>query len=519
MSSLWTALLPTAMVGTDRQPSPMPVWPGDMGRLVAQATEEGEPPANALRAAAVLAVCSLAGAQGQRWTAPLPAAAAEDTLPALSDPSLLRLIGWAFSEGPARLHAAICLGLARAGHRLPDTLLPQALELGRRSLAFRPALVEVLGERGLWLAAQRDDWRYAAGVSAAETQDARWTDGTIEQRRAFLSAERAADPAAARERLSAVLGELPAKERAELAGALAVSLGPDDEPLLDQLRNDRSREVRQVALGLLLRLPEAQHPRRAGERLAQLMRHERVLLRKRWQIDAPTEAAADWKSDQLDAARPTHESLGERAWWLYQLVRQVPLGWWTTHTGLQAAELVEWAGGTDWAEALFRAWRDVLFAAPDVAWCEALLDAWPQKLLRDDPSTVLALLPTERRERYWRQQLQTGSIDLAHLVSRMLAACAVDDTLSVELSHEVARAVRLRAEPGALNTGALRQDWHLLQQLPDLGAVLHVDALAPLADLPRPPDETPSYANHVHALTQVVALRRALHLFVSANTP
>lgn len=525
-STWWAPLLPTAMVGTDRQASAWPRWPGDIGELVAQlATQsvaDADAPATALRIAAVLATCSVAGAQGEQWAAAVPPPAPDETMPALADPPLLRLIAWAFNDGPARLHQAICLALTRAGHRLPVSLLPSALELGRRSLALRPVLIPVLGERGLWLAAQRNDWRYAAGVgatAAGELADARWTDGTIEQRRALLADERRRDPAAARERLAAALPELPAKERAELVGELATGLALDDETLLDALRNDRSKEVRQVALGLLLRLPDAAHPQRAAARIEALLKHERVLLRKRWQLEAPTEAAADWKADQVDATRPQHESLGERAWWLYQLVRQVPLGWWTQHTELSVAELRDWAHGTDWAEALLRGWRDVLFAAPDFAWCEALLDAWPRKLLRDDPSSVLALLPLDRRERYWRQQLNSGKQDLGLLVSHVLAACPAGETLSLDLSTDLAGAVRARADSTALNAGALRQDWNLLQQLPELGGVLHLEALAPLAELSRPPDETPSYANHVHALTQVVVLRRALHSFVTSNTP
>lgn len=519
LSALWAPLLPSALVGTDRQAAAWPRWPGDMGELLAQLATGSDAPATALRIAAVLATCGLAGAQGEPWEAPLPAAAADDSRPALDEPNLLRLVAWAFGDGPPRLHQVICLALGQAGHRLPVALLPAALELGRRSLVLRPLLIPVLGERGLWLAAQRDDWRYAAGVGATEAADMRWTDGTIEQRRTFLAHERRHDPAAARERLVAALPELPAKERAELVGELAIGLGAADETLLDALRADRSREVRQAALGLLLRLPMAAHPQRAAARIATLLKHERVLLRKRWQIDAPVEAIADWKADQLDPARPQHESLGERAWWLYQLVRQVPLDWWTRHTGATPAELLDWARSTDWTEALLRGWRDVLFAAPQLAWCEAFLDAWPHTGLRDDSSSVLALLPLERRERHWRRQLEGGQPDLGLLASQLLAACPPGDTLSAALSADLARAVRARAESTALNAGALRQDWSLLQQLPELGGVLHLEGLAPLADLPRPPDETPSYANHVQALTQVVALRRALHAFVTSNTP
>ena len=353
MNSEWAPLIPVAMIGTDRQAASTPTWPGDVGELAAQllvreasdaATDAGTLATNVLRTAGAIATCSLAGAHGAPWPDPLPVGAMMDSVPAAERGPLLAHMRWAFHEGPGPLHAVVCAALARANQRLPYVLLPRALELGRRSIALRPLLSPVLGARGEWLASQQDDWRYAAGVTDEVTDDTRWTDGSLEQRVAFLMMERQADPAAGRERLAASLDELPAKERATFAGALAAQLSMEDEPLLERLRTDRSREVRQAALDLLLRLPSAAHVRRAIARLEPLLRQERVLIRRRWTIDAPDMAGPDWKDDNLDAVRPKHESLGERAWWLHQLVRQVPLAWWTQQTGMTAAELNLWAG-------------------------------------------------------------------------------------------------------------------------------------------------------------------------------
>ena len=47
-----------------------------------------------------------------------------------------------------------------------------------------------------------------------------------------------------------------------------------------------------------------------------------------------------FKTDWPDGERPRHESLGQRAWLLFQMVRRSPLGWWTQHTGLSPAELL-----------------------------------------------------------------------------------------------------------------------------------------------------------------------------------
>lgn len=512
MTSAWTPVLPAAMVGTERQPGP---WtglpPGEIGAVAMQAATSASEPATALlRLAAVLATCSLAGAQGVPWSGTLPAPAAEDTLPELEAGAVLEAVRWALHEGPERLHHDICRILPLAGRRLPPTLLPQALELGRRSLVLRTPLQPLLGERGLWLAAQRDEWAYAAGVVAAPGDETRWTDGTTEQRRAFLERERRADPVAARERLQRALPEMAARERAELSAVLATHLGPADEALLEALRADRSREVRQVALQLLLRLPQAAHPRRAIARIEALLVPERVLLPRRWQVDAPQAAGADWKSDQIEAARPRHESLGERAWWLYQLVRQVPLAWWSSHTGQSPAELLEWAAGTDWTEALLRGWRDVLFAQPDEAWCDALLDHWPGPLLRESASTVLGLLGPARRERHLLRSLHSADA-LSATLAQILAACPVGEALSLETSLLLVE--RLRERSAQLNNDPM-----LRAQLPELACALHADTLPSLAALPRHDDETPSCAAALQTTSQVVAARRTLLTLPATRT-
>jgi hypothetical protein len=434
-------------------------------------------------------------------------------LPAMSDGSVLASVSWALHEGPTRLQYEVCIVLARTQWRLPPVLLPQALELGRRSLALRPFLAPVIGERGLWLAAKRDDWRYAAGVGMEALEEARWNEGSFEQRREFLTRERATNPPAARERLALSLEELPAKERADLLGVLADGLGPDDEPLLDSLRADRSREVRQAACALLLRLPHAAHPSRATARTESLLKQERVLLRKRWLIDAPAAVGSDWKTDNIDPARPKHESLGERAWWLYQLVRQVPLGWWTQHTGMTPAELLRWADGTDWTEALLRGWRDVLLAAPEDVWCEALLESWPAKL-RDDPATVLALLPTTARERHWQRQLREGSVAFHVIVPQMLGACRAGETLSPTLSATLVGVIVQRAESRVLS-----DDYALRGALPELCAALHMDVLDRLTRLPRHAEESASFAETLQAVTHVIGVRQALHQLSISRTP
>jgi hypothetical protein len=514
----WSTLLPVALVGTERHAGALPSWSGEVGVLITQAMQgAAQPSTGVLRAAGVLAASNLAGTLGTPLGADaLPTPAALDTLPELAEPRLVSLAAWTLAQGPQRLAHDVLHALALARMRLPTLLLPAALDAGRRSLALRPQVTPVLGARGLWLAARRDTWQYAAGVQVEGDDEAQWSDGSLDQRTQFLRRERLRAPSAARARLEAVLSELPAQERADLVGVLAAGLSMDDEPLLDRLRADRSREVRHVALSHLLRLPPAAHPQRAVQRMAAMMSHERALLRKRWTIDAPTAKADDWARDNVDADKPKHEPLGERAWWLMQIARQVPLAWWSEHTSMTPAELLQWATKTDWTDSLHRAWYDVLLAAPDAAWADAFCDAWPKALRGRDEAPVMAMLEPVAREKRWLRMIEGDNFSSELLLPQMVSACApkpVDaNATATRLSPAVSMALvtwfgKRLAEPRALANA-----WSLRQHMPDVACILDhaaLPALATLTTTPRNADDTASVTELIQVLSQVVAVRQA----------
>ncbi len=537
----WAPLLPAAMIGTDRHGAGLPVWPGAIGQAIAALPgarrAAGVPAdidpaaADLLRAAGILAACERAGARPIALAARPAAPAGTDDQTVADDPAVARWFDWTLREGPERLKQAFFLRFARAGLRLPHALLPTVLELARQSLALRAAVQPLLGARGIWLARQREAWQFAAGVVAADDDDPRqWTDGTLAQRKAFLTGERARDPRAARDRLAAAMPELPAKERAELAHGLAVGLGPDDEPLLDQLRADRSQDVRAVALELLLRLPGAAHPARAAERVAALMSRGSLLTGRRWAIEAPAEAAADWKADQIEPVAGPGK-LGQRAWWLYQLVRQVPLAWWTAHTGLDVRQLAAWADGGEWAEALWMGWRDVLRRAPDRQWAEALLEDWPAAETAGASATaparavlggrelVLWIVSPEVRERHFERQLDAGDAALVAQIHAIVAGCApgaaVSPRLAARLVPLVRRALGAPVLPDDGPHGAATQLREAVaRSLPELCCTLPLSALADFNDWPVNPQESAAVGRARHEGRQIIQARRALDAYL-----
>lgn len=514
-SSLWKNLLPPAMVGTDKKPLELPVLEGAVGQLLAQLQAQANTPAQALlQAAGVLTVCERAG---QRPTAmPNPAshgvAPADALQQALQDKALKDTLRWLFTDAPQRLQIDWLQQMAVAGWRLPATLLPLALDTAQRASALRPAVAAVLGERGRWLARHHSTWRYAAGSADSAPLGTRWQEGTLAQRIQLLREERQNHPVQGRERLQASLSDLPAKERAELLAVLQTGLSADDETLLTTLAaQDRSREVRQTARTLLVQLPESAITQAAIARLQPcivLKTGLRGVSGQRWMVQPPEAADPDWKNHGIDAERPTHERLGERAWWLYQLARQVPLAWWEQHTGMTPEALLQWARKSDWTEALVRAWWEVLRPAPVVAWCLAFLEHWPGKAMQESPAAVLALLSATEREPYWQRTLE--SIDkpkqgtLEEVVQQIIAAYAPGQYLSEPLSQLLVSKLPL-----------YQPRYYYQLPLADLCCVLHDNALPQLSALAQHASQhegqpTEALAQALRQQMPVLAARQAI---------
>ncbi|ALN57637.1 hypothetical protein GLE_2288 [Lysobacter enzymogenes] len=506
-----------ALVGIDGARAP--AFPAPVGELLEQ-VDGDDALARYARGAAAMAACRLAAVEVAPAAAEPPPAAPDDARMIGEGEPLAPALAAIFRGDSERLHHEACQRLAALGRALPAAALASALDAGRQRARLRPALLPVLGERGLWLARLNPDWRYAdrgaAGAgenvvgegaagegepadSAAEVARL-WQEGSFEQRLALFARVRAAEPTRAREMLQAQLGELPAKERAAFVAEFDAGLGADDEALLAGLLKDRGREVRRLAASLLARLPQSAHAQRLAAWLAPLVTQERVLLVKRWTLDAPQAADPEWAAAAIDAARPQNDALGERAWWLYQLARQMPLRWWCERTGMDPAALLAWAGKSDWKQALYRGWIERIHR-DDGDWVQAMLDA-PGRAFGEHHGELLALLPPAQRVRHWPRSFaelcRSGRLD------EVLGSCAPGQWLPLDYSRLVGEGLQQAGD-------TLRQDWSLRQNAQTLLEALHPQALHGWQAPPRAPDDTPALADCLAGLERTAQLRRLLH--------
>lgn len=460
MSGVWSPLLPAATLGVSRAaPGPLAV-PGAITASLA-ALEALPPAERLLKTAALLEVCQQAG----RIFPPAPPlieAAAAETRPVLPLPAsdILRVM---LEELPPRILALVLAETDRAGFRLPPSLLTLALEQRRTRPALSPLIDAVIGERGRWLIATRGE----AAPSTADADPAeRWQTGSLAERRAALADLLTTDRDAARERFRAALPQLPAVERAELLGVLVERADPADEGLYEALLKDRGREVRLLAAAGLQRIPGSAWALRMRERV-------RALIARAGQqptLTPPVEADPAWAADGIDPKRPKHESLGERAWWLYELTRRVPLAVWQEATGLDAAGLLGWAKSGDWKEALRRGWTESLAVTPDL---DALLAFGRAGLRPWEQPALFQRIPPAEAERFWIGMLAGRRPPLSELLGSYEQRPGLSETLPIPLAEAA-----LQCFAGLL-VGERREHWNLAQQ------ALSLSMLLPIALLPR----------------------------------
>ncbi|MBL8876061.1 MAG: hypothetical protein JNM86_09735 [Phycisphaerae bacterium] len=285
--------------------------------------------------------------------------------------------------------------------RVDHALLPALLDWGAGKSSRSKHVIAVAGTRGTWLATLNPAWASLRGVTSLPNDPASaWSTGSASDRLNLLAAARLEQPALARELIKATAKEDSADERRRFLSQLSVNLSPDDEPFLEEALNDRSKLVREAAADLLLQLPLSAYVARMIARAREAVQfHEskKGILRKKavaLAVALPKEWDASFERDALEQRPPS--GVGEKAWWLQQIVaRTPPLALFGTAT---PEAILEAIADSDYSETLPAAIREAAARFGSFEWSIAVarheLDA-PRKGKADNMPTVPAGLSTQ----------------------------------------------------------------------------------------------------------------------------
>jgi hypothetical protein len=394
-SAAWELLVAVALVGTERKPVSAEGITA-LGALVDLPIEQASEEATVLTAAGVVASYRRTGflpTRGQRSEQePAPTDDRPEASAAASQILELLLDGHIKVPGGAAVLAAEWLGrCADRGRRPPARVLPALLDHGTRSRELRGPIVAAGGPRLAWLAGHNPNWAWAAAtVTATEEEDANevWRTGDHAARMARLIALRSSDPAAAIELVQESWAGEKARDRAEILDVLRAGLGSADEALLEQGLDDRAPTVRGAAADLLASLPSSALAQRMTDRVRPLVVLDGRRRRQQLNVELPDEPDDQARRDGIqDQGAP--RGIGQRTWWLMQLVGATPLGFWTDELGLTPAQALRSAAARPelrdgWTIAARRQrngeWaRELVADRPEPALLRALPpeDAWP----------------------------------------------------------------------------------------------------------------------------------------------
>jgi hypothetical protein len=422
MSDLWEQLLGSAVLGVERRTFTPPPAEGALGDLLEQLLSTTDSEGALLGAAAMVALVRQIGRRATLDDTPSPATCEPDELPACS-PRAARHLATMLGGTHRALLPEWLAALSSAGRRAPAALLPDLLELGRTQADMRAAILPALDRRGRWLALQNPDWSYASvelKVKSLELKDSagsvtdqllafnsqlltEWETGSRPARLLLLAEQRKSAPALARGLVESTWATERADDRAAFLAALAVGLSIDDQPLLEGALDDRSKEVRRAAAALLTGLPDSQRAQRMLARALPLLawipaEKARMLgLRQgqpaRLEITLPNACDQAMLRDGIEPKPPVgRQDLGEKAWWLFQILRAIPPAIWSQRFNVTPAELIEAAARGEWHALLHEAWGAAAITFQDPAWAESLLRANPRQ------SELLVTLAPARQE-------------------------------------------------------------------------------------------------------------------------
>ncbi|MBV8858356.1 MAG: hypothetical protein JOZ02_15595 [Acidobacteria bacterium] len=449
----WQNILGVAAIGTGRQELTLPPSDSLLGRAL-KGLDASDREGALLGAVALASLHRQAGLRAATDNLPPPEACDADQLPrcnAAAGRHLARMLGGEFKEVLPEWLAA----LGRAGLRVPEEHLPALFDRATKTRVLRPLVLEVMGKRGRWLAAQNEAWGWASADLGPDT----WETGGIEERLSLLRSLRATDPRAGRKLLLSTWKSEYAKDREAFLQTFIVGLSDEDEPFLQEAMpymfgGDRSVSVWLTAGELLLQLPSSRLARRVLEQVSPLLSYQEpaqggALI----EVNMPDDIKAWTFQNRLHIVAwypVTNDlNLGEKGKWLLDAVSWVPPALWCRQWSKSPAEVLDAALNGEWGEALARGFIEAAGRYGDEEWVETLvLEERTRHVLTKSVFRVIARLvskiPAERLDAIIIKDLAGGKRE-GRLDEREgwldEAAVHLLLELSQEWSDELSRAV------------------------------------------------------------------------------
>ena len=308
-----------------------------------------------------------------------------DDRPAAPGPAIATLLRLLADPDPALIEEWAQLALTH-GVRVDGATAPLVLEWWARQPRRSESVFAALGRRGEWLASLNADWQKpVATLEIPADADDVWQSGKSAERLAILTSVRRRDPARALALVESTWQSDGANDRQRFLEVLAGHPSMADEPFLEAALDDRSKLVRRQAAAVLALIPGSRLRQRLADSAKAIITVQTtrgtLLSRGRRQVVLvpPESFAASWERDGIEERQP--EGVGQRAWWMRQILARAGLAVWTERTGMTPDAILESLKKDDYFGDAMQALVGAAASAGDPAWSAALV-----RSLRDQTS-------------------------------------------------------------------------------------------------------------------------------------
>lgn len=470
-------LTQAALLGSERQSIQKTKDNGSLEVLMAQLDENQREHA-LLSSAVLVGLHERIGSLPTSDHAPAPESCAHEDLPFVSDRAGSLL--WSLFTNECKVLLPEFLELAVRSKQLvfPEAL-PALLNWGSNEVELRDQILPVIGKRGHWLAQQNPKWGW---VGSEEKEDESiWLVGEVMSRFAFLRRLRQIKPSRARELLVSTWKEETSDDKVRFLSVLKIRLSLEDEPFLETALDDKRKEVRRIAGGLLGNLPESPFTKRMIDRAKPLLKYysgetgSLIKLKKgkasRIEMSLPSDCDKSMQRDGVEV-KPL-QGFGEKGWWVVQMLEVVPLSIWTTEWQTTPAKIITASLTGEWTKELFESWTRAAVYQTNAEWAEALFTLSIDGKRFDKFEGLLSVMSTDKRELRISELLKANRADTKDLHGALIAQCRHPWTL--EFSRSIIAWLKCTSKD-------VSSDWQLRNQFKDFAPWLNPLALKEAVD-------------------------------------
>lgn len=295
--------------------------------------------------------------------------------------------------------------------RVPHGSLPEILPLFLEKKLDWKRLGPALGERGKWLAANHFDWKNGTENLPADFD---WSTARLADRLLFLKKTRAENPLAAADFIQKSWADEPWETRFQFLKTLETGLSLADERLLESALSDKRKEIRRLAVQLLVGLGGS----RLGGELADFLKKTIVFDSESGKIVVAVPENADLETARfLPNGLVSFQNPPAANAFVAEILACLPLEIWETHFEKSPAELLAFFSESDWSAMLVPMILQAAAHQNLTAWSAAAIRFWVEKPGLDlGESTALAALFQELPTAVFEEEISRALGDNAHFL-------------------------------------------------------------------------------------------------------